>query len=1069
MANTQKYLNHLLQNIGITPACSEEERAAADTIAHIFSNHGFEPEVQEFTASASRKVASAAVGIAMFVSCVLMGLGGALGVVGTLLVIACCAVYFLERTGRMSFPHLGGGGLSQNVIAYHRASGPLASPRNRPVVVVAHYDSPRADLLSRQPYAGYRPLLARLQPVAMAVPAAVAVLSLFPLPGAAKVILWIAATLLALVPLIQGVSVMLNRFVLPYTSGAVCNKSSVAAMLGVMDAVSPSRTAVEFPDDRPFDEYMDEQRRLVHEAALQEEDLVEEEDGDEDGFEPIVEVAPHPMSGVPALAAPGASDSESVDEDSALDQHASVEAEPAEDDEFPQPGATVQMEALPVEEDEVPAAEPIATECPALEETPAAAVQSDQEEPAAPALPVNAQGNLRFGADAIRALGMVSDACSIEYDEAQFAPEPVETASVEGIVGEQPIAVEETASVPSFETEEAVALDEFVEDSDEYEDAFGDESLEADFESVEEQDEELYIEDEELRDDERDVESYEGYSDEGYAEDEVMFAEDLGDMQDEPSDENFVDWGVLPMEDHTDEDDDVDIMAAIWEPIEDDEDDIPAADGEEDIESATVFEVEQVDRTVEVPATEATVQVPVLQDDEGDIEDAGTSSDESVADEEQEAVFEPIEMSDTLFDLDPIAPVEEDIISEDGAGDMTDDAQEESLDAEAERDVPAESAPAVTSAFAPAPQPQETQAFNPALQGTQAMPAQPARTVDTVDDLMAQINGEIAPQRPQRKINVPSVKGPASIDVPDPVAPASRASLLDLPDPSSGVTDPFGTPVARPAAPRPTAQAKPASPSTTQFTVISGNTGMQPPAAEPIETISAPAPAPVKKKRGFGGLFGRKKKQHEDSMSDWLGVEDDFDAKRSGRNIGSWDNFDGDDGWKGGATSSVDMTEEELRDAVASLGDDELLGHDIWFVAAGASESGNAGIQAFLNTHRDRLRGVFLINLECVGAGHLAMVSTEGERRVLKGDKRIKGLLSRVSADFHHEIGSVDMPYLDTDAHVAMEMSLRSCTLAGVEGASFAFSHSEEDIPANVNADNVTLAADIVTEVIRRS
>lgn len=1069
MANTQKYLNHLLQNIGITPACSEEERAAADTIAHIFSNHGFEPEVQEFTASASRKVASAAVGIAMFVSCVLMGLGGALGIMGTLLVIACCAVYFLERTGRMSFPHLGGGGLSQNVIAYHRASGPLASPRNRPVVVVAHYDSPRADLLSRQPYAGYRPLLARLQPVAMAVPAAVAVLSLFPLPGAAKVILWIAATLLALVPLIQGVSVMLNRFVLPYTSGAVCNKSSVAAMLGVMDAVSPSRTAVEFPDDRPFDEYMDEQRRLVHEAALQEEDLVEEEDGDEDGFEPIVEVAPHPMSGVPALAAPGASDSEPVDEDSALDQHASVEAEPAEDDEFPQPGATVQMEALPVEADEVPAAEPIATECPALEETPAAAVQSDREEPAAPALPVNAQGNLRFGADAIRALGMVSDACSIEYDEAQFAPEPVETASVEGIVVEQPIAVEEAASVPSFETEEPVALDEFVEDSDEYEDAFGDESLEADFESVEEQDEELYIEDEELRDDERDVESYEGYSDEGYAEDEVMFAEDLGDMQDEPSDENFVDWGVLPMEDHTDEDDDVDIMAAIWEPIEDDEDDMPAADGEEDIESTTVFEVEQVDRTVEVPATEATVQVPVLQDDEGDIEDAGTSSDESVADEEQEAVFEPIEMSDTLFDLDPIAPVEEDIISEDGAGDMTDDAQEESLDAEAERDVPAESAPAVTSAFAPAPQPQETQAFNPALQGTQAMPAQPARTVDTVDDLMAQINGEIAPQRPQRKINVPSVKGPASIDVPDPVAPASRASLLDLPDPSSGVTDPFGTPVARPAAPRPTAQAKPVSPSTTQFTVISGNTGMQPPAAEPIETISAPAPAPVKKKRGFGGLFGRKKKQHEDSMSDWLGVEDDFDAKRSGRNIGSWDNFDGDDGWKGGATSSVDMTEEELRDAVASLGDDELLGHDIWFVAAGASESGNAGIQAFLNTHRDRLRGVFLINLECVGAGHLAMVSTEGERRVLKGDKRIKGLLSRVSADFHHEIGSVDMPYLDTDAHVAMEMSLRSCTLAGVEGASFAFSHSEEDIPANVNADNVTLAADIVTEVIRRS
>ena len=30
MANTKKYLSHLLQNTGITPACSEEERAAAE-------------------------------------------------------------------------------------------------------------------------------------------------------------------------------------------------------------------------------------------------------------------------------------------------------------------------------------------------------------------------------------------------------------------------------------------------------------------------------------------------------------------------------------------------------------------------------------------------------------------------------------------------------------------------------------------------------------------------------------------------------------------------------------------------------------------------------------------------------------------------------------------------------------------------------------------------------------------------------------------------------------------------------------------------------------------------------
>ena len=72
MANTKKYLSHLLQNTGITPACSEEERAAADVIAKIFTDHGFTPEVQEFSASGTAKVVQAALGIAVFIGAVLM-------------------------------------------------------------------------------------------------------------------------------------------------------------------------------------------------------------------------------------------------------------------------------------------------------------------------------------------------------------------------------------------------------------------------------------------------------------------------------------------------------------------------------------------------------------------------------------------------------------------------------------------------------------------------------------------------------------------------------------------------------------------------------------------------------------------------------------------------------------------------------------------------------------------------------------------------------------------------------------------------------------------------------------
>lgn len=56
MANTQKYLNHLLQNTGITPACSEEERAAADIVADIFRDHGFQPRFRNLALLPARRL-----------------------------------------------------------------------------------------------------------------------------------------------------------------------------------------------------------------------------------------------------------------------------------------------------------------------------------------------------------------------------------------------------------------------------------------------------------------------------------------------------------------------------------------------------------------------------------------------------------------------------------------------------------------------------------------------------------------------------------------------------------------------------------------------------------------------------------------------------------------------------------------------------------------------------------------------------------------------------------------------------------------------------------------------------
>ena len=946
MANTQKYLNHLLQNTGITPACSEEERAAADIIAKTFSDHGFEPQVQEFSASASAKIVQAGLGIVAFVGTVFMGIGGIVGIIGLLLAVVAAVLFTMERNGRSVLSQLGAGGLSQNVIAYHKASGPLASPRNRPVVVVAHYDSPRADLLCQEPYASYRPLLVKLLPFAMLAPAIIAVVRLLPLPGAAKIILWILAIVASLIPLANAVAIIANRFVLPYTTGAVCNKASVAAMLGVMDAVSPYQGAgEEFPEDVPFDEYFAEQHQIAEEAIAAAEAAAAAE-------------MSYPHEGEAAVAdEPAAGESET--ENAEVEEPITVEAEEVREAEADatatfspvDPSSTVSMDVAgvsPAEErpagEDAADPEEMADENEAVEESDRPAESEDIEESQEPEEPsiVNASGNYRFGADAIRGLGMLSDSCSLVY-----------------------------------EVEEALAVDEPT--------AFDVQS-----------------------DAQLDVRSYEDFT-----------------ADEEPSDEA---------------DDQVDDSMDLP-----DEETAPAED--EDVEELT-YEIDP--DPIEVAPE--------------DIEEIG--EDEPASD----IVAEEVVPEEEYVEDEPEGEAEEEAEADDAADDsLSDDADpgQDELPVTVEPKESSDDQPVDVDA---------TQMFQPVADAaddpshTIAMPAHP-HPVETVDSLMAEISSAVPAPKPAprpRSINVPS-----TADAPVPRIPetANRASLFDLPDPSTTPIDPFASPVERGSVGASDADAAAAR---SAFTVIGSDTPASQTddasgVADRIETISAPSPAPEKKRRGFGGLFGRKKKR-DDSMSEWLGVNGDFDAERDGADIGSWDNFDDDDsGWKGGATGGDGVTEDELRDAVTSMGDDELLGHDIWFVATGASENGNAGIQAFLNEHRDKLRGVFLINLECVGAGQVAMLATEGERRVLKGDKRIMKLVSRVSADFHHEYGAVDMPYVTTDAYPAMSMSLRSLTLGGIEGSGFALGHTEEDQPFNVDPENVNLVSDVVTEVIRRS
>lgn len=1029
MANTQNYINHLLQNTGITPACSEEERLAAEDIAQIFRNHGFDPEVQEFNAPAPSRMAFAVTGILAFAGALLMGIGGGIGLVGTLLAIVGAVLYVLERTGRPVISRLGKTGVSQNVIAYHKASGPLASPRNRPVVVVAHYDSPRAELLAREPYAPYRALIAKLLPIATIAPAAIAILRILPLPGVLKVLLWIVAILASLVALANAANIISNRFVLPYTSGSVCNKSSVAAMLGVMDNVAPYQGENEFPDDIPFDTYFGEQKRRAEEMARAAAEYAAAQQQNDYGNTIEYEEPAYTEDEYGQPIAPEGEQVEAFDEQ--IDGFEGVSADET----------LIGVIAPESQVQDIPAEEPVADESTAESaEEPAAAEQVEPE----PKLYRNAAGNIRFGSDAIRALGMLPESCTLDYEEGEeptFEPAP----QPDPVVAAQP----DEANVIETEADAETAIDS----------AAGLDVM-APAPAPEELD--------------NTEDDYDAYPQRVSYENDTDFSAELpvttphADIASAFSSigasashffKGAFEKGKKLVDDFEEK------RAAAREAAEREAAAQQQAAEAERERAAQEFEQNDAEQPVSVDVADATTSFEAPQPSPADV--AG----ETATFETQQPVDSTVSFDATMtFEkqgtaiAEPLsAPVEDEPAAPDTVEDQSVAEQVAADSSEQEPEPVAPEAPQADES-----RPYSTQIF------TMPAPSDPGATVanaapsqaETVDALMAQISSQASP-RPNMNVPDPA-SAPAPMpsasplaSVPDPSMPsmqqanvASRTSLFDLPDPSAQVNDPFATA----QGPEPTS-----APVVPPMPVSSD--------VQPLETISAPvAPAAKPQKRGLGGLFGRKKKNEQDSMSDWLGVEDDYDAKKSGRGIGSWDNFeDDDDGWKGGATSSDGASAEDMLAAVASMGDDELLGHDIWFVATGASDCDGAGMKAFLAAHRDRLRGVFFINLESIGAGRLSVVTVEGEQQLLKGDRRIMNLVNKVCKSFHVDCGAFEMPYAKTDAYAALEASRRALTIAGVDGPRLACAHTEDDLPYNVNPTNIATVSEVVTEVIRRS
>lgn len=235
--------------------------------------------------------------------------------------------------------------------------------------------------------------------------------------------------------------------------------------------------------------------------------------------------------------------------------------------------------------------------------------------------------------------------------------------------------------------------------------------------------------------------------------------------------------------------------------------------------------------------------------------------------------------------------------------------------------------------------------------------------------------------------------------------------------------------------------------------------------------------------RGLLGKLGRKKdkRRGEEDVSGWLGVDEDFDARAAGRDIGSWDNFEGEDddegfGWKGGWAGDDPIGDPEfaaneaarIRRRVTESIDRELTEKEIWFVATGAEEVGTYGMQALMHDYAEDLKDALIINIDGVGNGQLSWVSAEGMARRYRANQRLVGLARRASRGTETVIKPRIYRGLSTDATPALARGYKAISIMALDAKGYpGHWHWKTDTADNLDPKLIEQAAEFISAMVR--
>lgn len=918
MAMTHDYLDYLDQEIGISPANSQEELDAARTIAELMEQHHLEAQVEEFSYAPLEKLVPQIARIAMFIGLILCATSPILlKLLGFLL--ACVpavfvALRFLGISYKLPLPKKG---ISQNVIALHKAEGPLVSKGNRPIVLVAHYDAPNENILYTTAIASYFPLIhkaARWGILVVALAAFVQIL-LF-LPGVFRAFFFAVGFIAAVPVLFLAISCLIEHFS-NCTVGANDNKAAVAAMLGVLEHVRPSGMT---PKPRPQGSITSGAADAADAAGTAADAAV---DADADGAADVAQ---------------------GFEEDDQLDHNTQGNQSGQED-----------------------------TRNLSLSSADASASKSAQ-----PEVEANFSHGVRHGADTLRTLGILPVSCKITYVGAEAEADHIQQ---------------------STQQDDGAA-------------AFG-----ADAEQT----------------------SY------AQAEDTnaLRFRMVLGSASDQ-SEDGLKQSGSVP--------------AQAPDPTLNNLDTTTAFDAS--VAPAPPKDTSGLDRLAPIE-TERVSQTQTPAPTHPADPNWGKSS------------FEPTSSTfsrrATLVDLpDPSAHEKDPLETSGNLYSFTENRQASSQATLSEVPIPSQLQQSQHALL------QQNQNPLSELAEDTSFSADAGRGFDASAQSSSQQSGkglfsrikqrfhkgdpsetQVRPRTTleddnsdaQARENIRNTRSARNIrNTQDTAAADSAKSLNDAKNNWRGGAalksnlrlvngeQPAGQSPAASAA-DPSADRKPFAESNEQTEAT-----QQFSATEALQAAGAALTQAAK--------ASRTEDSETNTADEGVSAPDQANSEQSAQ-----------------AITPQDMAEEVMK-----LGDDNLINHDIWFVAAGASHHNHAGIKAFLEAHRRQVRGCFFINLSCVGAGDLSVLTREGLEESRRADRRLLRLCQNTADTLHIAVDEKDYSWCETDATVAMRSAVRSITLMGVDEHGLpALSQTPADVIENVDADQAALACEVVTEIIRRS